>query len=95
MLIIKNIFTINFILSIKIKLFEVLTTLKLLDNKIETRPIVSGNFIKNEVIKFFDYEIFNDLSNSDIIHENGLFIGNHHYNLEENIEKLKAILNGL
>lgn len=68
---------------------------KLLDNKIETRPIVSGNFIKNEVIKFFDYEIFNDLSNSDIIHENGLFIGNHHYNLEENIEKLKAILNGL
>lgn len=68
---------------------------KLLDNKIETRPIVSGNFIKNEVIKYFDYEIFNVLRNSDIIHENGFFIGNHHYNLEENIGKLKGILNGL
>lgn len=51
---------------------------KLLESKgIETRPIVAGNFTKNPAIEYFDYEIFGELNNSDNIHENGLFIGNH------------------
>ena len=37
-----------------------------------------GNFAKNEVIKYFDCEIFGDLVNADYLDKNGLFIGNHH-----------------
>ena len=49
----------------------------------ETRPIVTGNFAKNEVINYFDYEIYGDLKNANYIDQNGLFIGNHHYDLSE------------
>lgn len=44
---------------------------------IECRPIVAGNFTRNPVIKYMDYRIPEELINSDEIHENGLFIGNH------------------
>ena len=45
----------------------------------EIRPIVTGNFLKNDVIKFFDYEVFGSLKNAEYLDKNGLFIGNHHY----------------
>lgn len=57
----------------------------------ETRPIVSGNFAKNEVLRFFDYEIHAELKNADWIDQNGLFIGNHHYPIEAAIEALREI----
>ena len=60
---------------------------------IESRPIVSGNFTKNEVIKYFNYEIFEDLKNSDIVHNNGFFIGNHHFDLKGKIRELRKLLN--
>ncbi|NHN34282.1 DegT/DnrJ/EryC1/StrS family aminotransferase [Paenibacillus agricola] len=60
------------------------------ENKIECRPIVAGNFIKNDVIKYFDFSIYDTLVNADYIHENGLFIGNHHINIEK---ELDAVLN--
>lgn len=44
---------------------------------IEVRPIVAGNFLRNPVIKYLDYEIFEDVKNSDYIHDNGFFVGNH------------------
>jgi len=34
--------------------------------QIDVRPIVGGNFAKNEVIKYFDYEIHNNLKNSNV-----------------------------
>src|SRR3546814_11645724 len=51
----------------------------------ETRPIVTGNFAKNEVIKYFDYAIDGELKNAEYIDQQGLFIGNHHYDLTEEI----------
>jgi CDP-6-deoxy-D-xylo-4-hexulose-3-dehydrase len=45
----------------------------------ECRPIVTGNFAKNEVLKYFDYEVHGELKNADYIDQYGLFIGNHHY----------------
>ena len=33
---------------------------------IECRPIVTGDFTQNEVMKYFDYEIHNELTNADI-----------------------------
>jgi len=66
---------------------------KLNDLGFETRPIVTGNFAKNEVVKYFDYEIFGDLNNANHIDQNGLFIGNHHYPMDDAIERLKSLKN--
>lgn len=45
----------------------------------ECRPIVAGNFAKNEVVKYFDSEVHGTLKNAEHIDQNGLFVGNHHY----------------
>lgn len=57
----------------------------------EYRPIVSGNFARKEVVRYFDHSIFGDLKNADHIDANGLFIGNHHYPIEQAVEALKTI----
>jgi len=56
---------------------------KLNDLGFECRPIVAGNFAKNEVVKYFDSEVHGTLKNADHIHSNGLFVGNHHYSIPE------------
>lgn len=65
---------------------------KLQENKIDCRPIVTGNFTRNEVMKFFDYEIHKELENADYLHDNGLFVGNSQVDLEREIEFLVGIL---
>ena len=62
------------------------------ENNIEYRPIVAGNFTKNKVIEYFDYTIFGDLINSDILHENGLFIGNHHFDIKKELDAIYELL---
>ena len=52
---------------------------KLAELGFECRPIVAGNFAKNEVVRFFDSETHGSLSNAEYIDKNGLFIGNHQY----------------
>jgi len=54
----------------------------------ECRPIVAGNFAKNEVVKYFDSEVHGQLKNAEHIDQNGLFIGNHHYPIENAIVQL-------
>ena len=49
----------------------------------ECRPIVTGNFAKNEVVKYFDSEVYGTLKNANYIDKNGLFVGNHHYPIPE------------
>ena len=61
-------------------------------NKVEYRPIVTGNFVKNDVLKYFDYSIHKKLKNADHLHDNGFFVGNSHEELSKNIEFLKKIL---
>jgi len=57
----------------------------------EIRPIVTGNFLKNEVIKFFDYEIFGSLKKAEYLDKNGLFIGNNHYPMLNAINALENL----
>ncbi len=57
----------------------------------EIRPIVAGNFAKNEVVKYFNSEVTGPLVNAEHIDSNGLFVGNHHYSIAEAIEQLKGI----
>ena len=65
------------------------------EHHIDVRPIVAGNFAKNEVLRWFDYEIHGTLKNADELDSNGLFIGNHHYALDEQFELLRAALDTL
>ena len=57
----------------------------------ECRPIVAGNFARNEVMKYFDYSIHQDLVNADYIDQNGLFVGNHHYPIPEAVDALSKL----
>ncbi|EAJ6797351.1 DegT/DnrJ/EryC1/StrS family aminotransferase [Campylobacter coli] len=66
---------------------------KLEANNIEYRPIVTGDFTQNEVMKYFNYEIFGELKNAKILHENGFFVGNHQVDIAEHIYRLKQVLN--
>ena len=58
----------------------------------EVRPIVAGNFARNEVMSLMDHKISGPLKNADHIHDNGLFIGNHHTPMDEAIEALALAL---
>jgi len=69
---------------------DVINTLQ--ENNIECRPIVTGNFTRNEVMKYFDYEVHEELKNADYLHDNGFFVGNGHSLLEGNIRNLYNIL---
>lgn len=61
-------------------------------HRIDVRPIVGGNFAKNEVLRWFDYEIHDTLKNADELDMHGLFIGNHHYNMDDQFELLRLAL---
>ena len=65
---------------------------KLEENGIDCRPIVTGDFTKNEVLKFFDYEIFGEMKNAQYLDKNGFFVGNHQVPLTEEIKHLYTVL---
>ena len=60
----------------------------LASNGIETRPIVAGNFLRNPVMKHLEYEAKGTFYNANSIHDNGFFVGNHHFDISQNIERL-------
>lgn len=61
-------------------------------NGVDTRPIVAGNFLRNPVVRYFDYEVAGNLKNADWIHDNGLFVGNHHYDMPDTIDAVADLL---
>jgi CDP-6-deoxy-D-xylo-4-hexulose-3-dehydrase len=65
---------------------------KLQENNIDCRPIVTGNFTRNEVMKFFDYETYGKLKNANYLHDNGFFVGNSQICLKKEIVHLKEVL---
>lgn len=60
---------------------------------VECRPIVTGNFAKNDVLKWFDYEIHGELKNADRVDQYGFFVGNHQVSMVEQIKKLRVLMN--
>jgi dTDP-4-amino-4,6-dideoxygalactose transaminase len=66
------------------------------ENGIECRPIVTGNFLKNDsVLKYFDYEVSGNVENAEYIDLNGLFVGNHQVDIKPQITLLHEIVNKL
>lgn len=61
-------------------------------NKIDVRPIVAGNFAKNDVLRWFNYEIHGTLTNAEDIDANGFFIGNGHLPLDAELKLLEHTL---
>ena len=57
----------------------------------ECRPIVAGNFTLNPVMKYFNAEVHGSLTNASHVHHNGLFIGNHHYDVSKILNILKTV----
>jgi CDP-6-deoxy-D-xylo-4-hexulose-3-dehydrase len=65
--------------------------LKCLENGIETRPIISGNLLRQTCYKkYADYSLF---ENSELLHQNGFYVGLHAKLKEQNILDLISILN--
>ena len=48
----------------------------------ESRPVVTGNFLRQPVIKHYDYETFGELRNADYIHDHAMMVGNSHERIE-------------
>ncbi|EIH9556115.1 DegT/DnrJ/EryC1/StrS family aminotransferase [Escherichia coli] len=65
----------------------------LLSAGIECRPIVTGNFLKNErVLSYFDYSVHDTVANAEYIDKNGFFVGNHQIPLFNEIDYLRKVL---
>lgn len=64
----------------------------LTQNGVDVRPIVTGNFAKNDVLKWFNYEIHENLHNADLLDANGFFLGNHQFDIREKISQVREII---
>jgi CDP-4-dehydro-6-deoxyglucose reductase, E1 len=62
---------------------------------VESRPIVAGNFTKNPVMKYMKSVVPDELPAADKIHDDGLFVGNHHFPVHAGIDLLRRTLTEL
>lgn len=62
------------------------------DNHVAVRPIVAGNFTRNPVMRHLPHVELPQLPNADSIHLDGLFVGNHHYEMNHEFELLERAL---
>ena len=67
--------------------------LKVLEsNKIDTRPIVAGNFTINPVMEHLEFSSLPQLPIANLIHLEGFFIGNHHFDVSTEIDQIYLLL---
>ena len=65
-------------------------------SNIDCRPIVAGNFAKNEeVLSWMPHSLSGSLPNAEWLDHRGLFVGNHHYPLDAEFELLAKTLRAL
>lgn len=68
---------------------------KLKEHEIEYRPIVSGNLMRQPFLKGYKLETKREHTNVDLIHEQGVYLGNNHFVDESNISLLARIFEEL
>ena len=61
------------------------------DNQIQSRPIVAGDFTRNPVFRYLDARIPHNLHVSNMIHNSGFMVGNHHLDLSKQIKVFLTI----
>jgi CDP-6-deoxy-D-xylo-4-hexulose-3-dehydrase len=60
--------------------------------EIDCRPIVTGNFLLNPVIRYFDYSVAGETPVAAEIDAEGLFVGNHPQDVDEALCQLGQLL---
>ncbi|MBF0323891.1 MAG: DegT/DnrJ/EryC1/StrS family aminotransferase [Alphaproteobacteria bacterium] len=84
-------FTIILNPAAKIDRNKVFAALK--DADIGYRIITGGNFLRHDVLRFYDYEVVGGgVPNADIAHDHGFFVGNHPFDLAPQITRLREVL---
>ena len=83
-------FTIILNPGLRIDRGKVMAALKKAD--IGYRIITGGNFLRHDVIRFFDYDRVGEIRNADNAHDRGFFVGNHPQDLAPQITKLREVL---
>ena len=56
------------------------------------RMITGGCFLRHEAIKYFDYDTAGEITNANIAHDRGFFVGNHPRDLTAEITRLREVL---
>jgi len=64
----------------------------LTDDDIGFRIITGGCFPRHQAIKHFDYTLVGEMTNGNLAHDNGFFVGNHPFDLTDEIDHLRAVL---
>ncbi len=65
---------------------------KLREDKIGFRMITGGCFVRHETIKYYDYDVVGNLGNANLAHDRGFFVGNHPFDLSEQITRFHTVL---
>ncbi len=76
--------------NFKLKIFK-----KLKKNNIDFRLVTGGCFTSQKYAKYFDYKIHDNLKNSELLHNQGFFVGNASKDLSKQIKKLHDVLKNI
>jgi CDP-4-dehydro-6-deoxyglucose reductase, E1 len=85
-------FSFTLILNPRLKMDRARVFGGLRDADIGFRMITGGCYPRHEAIKHFDYELVGPMTNADIAHDYGFFVGNHPFDLTEQIHHLRDVL---
>ena len=87
----------NFCFPLLCKEIELAETLrsKFDENRIEHRPIIGGNLLKQPFLNEYKIETQKEELNVDLVHYNGIYLGNNHFVGDKEIKLLDRILKEL
>ena len=57
------------------------------------RIITGGCFLRHDAIRYYDYDVVGEIKNAYTAHDRGFFVGNHPFDLTDQIERLHSVLN--
>nr|WP_255480791.1 DegT/DnrJ/EryC1/StrS family aminotransferase [Quadrisphaera sp. RL12-1S] len=62
---------------------------------IQTRPVVAGNFARNPVMRHLNADACGSLVHADEVHDNGFYVGNHHYFVGDALRHLARVVHSV
>ena len=62
------------------------------ENGIEYRPVVSGNLLAQPFLKDYKIETDKERTNAELVHSQGVYIGNSHFVTVEDMQFLKQVV---
>jgi len=65
------------------------------ENDIEYRPVVSGNLMKQPFLKNYKLSTKKEKTTVDIVHTQGVYIGNNHFVDDKDMEFLENIIRNI